>query len=207
MDMGEPEQFYVQFRDEQTDLRGALEPIEWKGPENNAKAYKASYKIRRNGDYIVVVPTPYYEGAEDLYIQQITKSYLNKGAMPTNWSEPLGLATEILPLNKPYQIYEGGTFSGRLLSNGEPLAGADCEIEYINTEIDMQGDAFGKDPLGPVPDTAIVAITDSDGEFSFGIPRAGDWGFACLGSGPETEHEGKELSQDAVIWIRAKPLK
>ncbi|MBK1636979.1 nickel transporter, partial [Rhodovulum adriaticum] len=43
--------------------------------------------------------------------------------------------------------------------------------------------------------------------FTFGIPRAGHWGFAALGSGPETEHQGKELSQDAVIWIKAYELK
>jgi cobalt/nickel transport protein len=51
-----------------------------------------------------------------------------------------------------------------------------------------------------------VAVTDADGRFTFGIPRAGFWGFAALGSGPETEHEGKELSQDAVLWVRAFAL-
>ncbi|SIS85912.1 hypothetical protein SAMN05878426_1081, partial [Phaeovulum vinaykumarii] len=28
----------------------------------------------------------------------------------------------------------------------------------------------------------------------------------ALGSGPATEHEGKELSQDAVIWITAADM-
>ena len=39
-----------------------------------------------------------------------------------------------------------------------------------------------------------------------GIPKAGFWGFAALGSGPKKEYKGKELSQDAVIWIRADKL-
>ncbi|MCF1183376.1 DUF4198 domain-containing protein [Marichromatium gracile] len=207
MDMGEPLDFFVQFKDQRIDLKDALQPITWQGAHNQAKAYQATYKVRRNGDYVfAVVPAPYYEGSEDIYIQQITKSYLNKGAMPTNWSEPLGLPTEIVPLNKPYQVFAGGTFTGQLLAEGQPVAGAECEIEYINTEIDMAANAFGEDTLGTVPATAIVAITDSDGRFTFGIPTPGVWGFACLGSGPEKAHEGKELSQDAVIWVEARPL-
>ncbi|WP_200347347.1 peptidoglycan-binding domain-containing protein, partial [Halochromatium glycolicum] len=45
-----------------------------------------------------------------------------------------------------------------------------------------------------------------NGVFTFGIPRPGIWGFACLGSGPDKEHKGKELSQDAVLWINVSSL-
>ncbi|MBN2885223.1 MAG: DUF4198 domain-containing protein, partial [Chromatiaceae bacterium] len=163
--------------------------------------------VRRNGDYVfALVPAPYYEGSEDIYIQQITKTYLNKGAMPTTWNEPLGLPTEIVPLNKPYQVFAGGAFTGQLLSEGKPAAGVECEIEYINTDINLEANAFSHEPKGDVPPSAIVAITDANGLFTFGIPGPGVWGFACLGSGPDKEHEGKELSQDAVIWINASPF-
>ena len=54
-----------------------------------------------------------------------------------------------------------------------------------------------------MPGGAIVAITDANGYFTFGIPKAGFWGFAALGSGPDKEFQGKELSQDAVLWVRA----
>ena len=37
----------------------------------------------------------------------------------------------------------------------------------------------------------------------FAVPRAGHWGFAALDIGPVKEHEGKPLSQDAVLWIHA----
>ena len=57
-----------------------------------------------------------------------------------------------------------------------------------------------------MPGGTLVAITDGDGRFTFGIPRSGFWGFAALGSGPDTEHEGKALSQDAVLWVRAYDL-
>jgi cobalt/nickel transport protein len=48
---------------------------------------------------------------------------------------------------------------------------------------------------------------NKDGEFTFGIPKAGWWGFAALGVGPDSEYKGKELSQDAVIWVQAKDMK
>ena len=94
-----------------------------------------------------------------------------------------------------------------MLSDGKPAAGVECEIEYINPAIDLEANAFSKDAEGPVPDSAIVAITDPNGVFTFGIPRAGKWGFACLGAGPDTKHEGKELSQDAVLWIDVTEFK
>ncbi|MDY0220284.1 MAG: hypothetical protein RBR67_04025 [Desulfobacterium sp.] len=39
-----------------------------------------------------------------------------------------------------------------------------------------------------------------------GIPKAGWWGFCPLGVGPIKEHKGKELSQDAVIWVNAQDI-
>ncbi len=207
MDMEKPEAFSVTFKGKQTDLLPTLKSITWTGPDNTAKAYQTDYKIRRNGDYIfALTPTPYYEKGEDVYIQQITKRFINKSGMPTGWEAPLGLKTEIVPLNKPYQVLAGSTFSGQLLSKGKPIAGAECEIEFLNTDIDSKTNAFGKATHREAPGAAIVAITDPNGVFTFGIPKAGKWGFACLGSGPETEYKGKELSQDAVIWIEAKDI-
>lgn len=206
MDMGKPDAFDVYFKGKKKDLLPTLKPIMWKGAHNEAHAFETSYKIKRNGDYIfALTPAPYYEGSEDIYIQQITKSYVNK-AMPTDWNEPLGLPTEIVPLNKPYQNFVGSTFTGQLLSGGKPAAGIECEIEYINPTIDVEKNAFSKDASGPVPNSAMVAVTDPNGLFTFGLPRAGSWGFACLGAGPVTEHEGKKLSQDAVLWIDVKPF-
>ncbi|WP_296898437.1 DUF4198 domain-containing protein [Thiohalocapsa sp.] len=208
MNMGEPEEFFVVFKGEKTDLKDSLEAVKWSGSgEEPSDAYTATYKVRRNGDYSVALgPAPYMEGAEDINSQQITKTILNKGAMPTGWNEPIGRPTEIVPMNKPYQTFVGGTFTGQLLSDGKPAAGIECEVEDINAEVDMEGKAFSKEPKGTVPPSAVVAITDENGMFTFGIPRAGTWGFACLGSGPVKEHEGKELSQDAVLWIHATEL-
>jgi len=204
MDMEAPLDFYAMHKGKKIDLKGSLKPITFKGAENEAKAFEGALKIKRNGDYVVVVePAPYYEGSEDIFIQQITKSYFNKGGIPTGWEEPLGLATEIVPLNKPTNIVAGSSFTGRVVAEGKPVAGAEIEIEYMAAEPDMEKNMPGPVTATPTPGGALVAISDDNGYFTFAIPKAGFWGFAALGSGPKKEHDGKELSQDAVIWIKA----
>ena len=207
MSMDKPEEFFVIHNGKKTDLMDTLKPFTFEGPDNNAPAFMGSVPVKRSGDYVVVtVPAPYYEESEDIYIQQITKAYLNRNQLPTDWDQPQGLATEILPLNKPYNIIAGSTFTGRVLSEGKPVAGAEIEIEYMAAEPDMDSNGTKPRTASPLPGGAIVAISDDNGYFSFGVPKAGYWGFAALGVGPATEHEGKELSQDAVIWIRAWDL-
>ncbi|MBK5947632.1 nickel transporter [Rhodobacter veldkampii DSM 11550] len=207
MDMGQPESFFYVFKGEKTDLTGALTPFTFKGAGNEALGFEAVVPVKRNGDYLLgLIPAPYYEASEDIFIQQITKTYLNKGGIPTGWDQALGLPVEIVPLNKPTNIIAGSTFSGQLLSDGQPVAGAEIEIEYLAAAPDMATNTAGPATVSPMPGGAIVAVTDADGVFTFGIPRAGFWGFAALGVGPDTEHEGKELSQDAVIWVRAYDL-
>jgi len=100
-------------------------------------------------------------------------------------------------------VIAGSTFTGQVVANGEPVAGVEIEIEYMAAEPDMESAASTDQTVSPMPGGSVVAVSDANGYFTFGIPRAGYWGFAALGSGPTTEHKGKELSQDAVIWIRA----
>lgn len=207
MEMKKPQEFYSVFKGKKEDLSTTLKPFTFKGLSNEAAAFDGSLKLKRNGDYaVVVVPTPYYEKSEDIYIQQITKTFINKGEMPTDWAEPLGLKTEILPLNKPYGAIVGSTFSGVVLKEGKPAAGIEIEIEHMTAEPDMATNATNSKKSSAIPGGAIVAMSDENGKFTFGIPKAGYWGFAALGSGPDTEYEGKELSQDAVLWIKAHEL-
>ncbi|MCX8955393.1 DUF4198 domain-containing protein, partial [Ruegeria sp. NA] len=119
---------------------------------------------------------------------------------------PVGLPAEIIPLNKPTNIIAGSTFTGRVMAEGQPVAGAEIEIEYMAAEPDMESTAASAPSVSPMPGGALVATSDDNGYFTFGVPKAGYWGFAALGAGPVTEHNGKELSQDAVIWIRAWDL-
>lgn len=210
MDMAGVEEFYVINRGKKTDLMGSLKEISFKGNTNAGKGYSATYPARRMGDHLfVLTPTPYFEANEDAYIQQITKTVVNVAGMPTDWDMELGLKAEIVPLTKPYAIWEGGTFTGVVKSNGEVVPYAEVEVEYLNADVDMKNKKMGKLKY-EAPQDAFVTMgikANKDGEFTFGLPKAGFWGFAALGIGPDDELNGKELSQDAVIWVEAKPMK
>jgi cobalt/nickel transport protein len=211
MDMGKPEQFFVVRKGKKTDLIDTLKPITWTSLTNSGKAYETSYKLRGMGDNVFcLVPAPYYEEEEDCYIQQITKAVVNTAGFPTDWDGEVGLPAEIVPLDKPYALWTGNVFRGIVKGDGKPVPYAEIEVEYLNHPPLMDKNAFSKEGMVEAPQDAFVTMTikaNVNGEFSFGIPRAGWWGFCALGAGPAKEHQGKELSQDAVIWVQAVDMK
>ena len=208
MDMARPEQVFALSHGRRIDLTPSLSEATFKGAQNEAAAWRATVPVRKMGDYVLVtIAAPYYEQSEDLYIQQFAKSYLNLGQLPSDWADPVGLATEIVPLDKPYNIPAGGIFTGRVLSQGKPVAGAEIEVEYLAAAPDLESFSAGPATTEPLPGGALVVTSDENGYFTYGLPRAGVWGFAALGTGPESAHEGKALSQDAVIWVRAWDMK
>ncbi|WP_137702510.1 DUF4198 domain-containing protein [Marimonas lutisalis] len=204
MDMGPPRAVWALHRGERIDLSGSLAPITFTGAQNTGRAYDAVLPVKRAGDYVIAVePEPFLEEAEDIYIQQFAKAYLNRAGLPTDWEAELGLPAEILPLSKPYNLIAGSSFTGRVMADGKPVPGAEIEVEYIAAEPDMTENRAGPAAVGPMPGGAIVIRADEAGYFTFAVPRAGHWGFAALDIGPVKEHQGKPLSQDAVIWVRA----
>ncbi|MGP6085423.1 DUF4198 domain-containing protein [Antarctobacter jejuensis] len=204
MEMARPREFYMIHRGQRTDLLDTLTAVPFTGAENTATAWRGTVPVKRAGDYILVtVPEPYFEESEDKYIQQFTKAFLNRATLPTDWADPVGLPVEILPLTKPYNVLAGGSFTGRVMIGDQPVAGAEIEIEYMAALPDMEAARASAPTVAPPPGGALVLHTDAQGYFTFTVPRAGYWGFAALAAGPVTEHEGKELSQDAVLWIRA----
>ena len=207
MDMEQPEQFFYVFKDEKIDLAKSLKPIVFSGKENQAKAFEADVNIRRNGDYIFVLhPAPYYEKSEDAYIQQITKSYVNKGGIPAGWEKPVGLPTEIVPLNKPTNVLAGSTFTGQVLTEGKPAAGVEIEIEYLAAPPDVKANrpSSKKSAAAKGGEAPEAFLGNSECKYAVGVGY-GNYS-AALGSGPNKEYKGKELSQDAVIWIRADKM-
>ena len=204
------EEFYVINKGKKTDLKSTLKSITFTGHHNSGKAYASQYKAQRMGDHILILqPAPYYEANEDIYIQQITKSIINVAGTPTEWDSDLGLKAEIVPLTKPYAIWEGGSFTGVVKSKGKPVPYAEIEVEYLNRDVDLKNNKTGKAYV-EAPQDAFVTMgikANANGEFTFAIPRAGFWGFAALGVGSDKTYKGKELSQDAVIWVEAKPMK
>jgi cobalt/nickel transport protein len=184
--------------------------VQWHTGDKAVSAWKATVPrtaMRSLGDYQVVVePEPYLEEAEDIYIQQFAKVMINVGGVPGNWSETLDLPAEIHALNKPYANWVGGTFRGIVLGDGVPVPFTQVEVEYLNHALDVQNNRFEEAGAIEAPHPsleAMVILTDAAGEFSFSLPKAGWWGFAALNIGPTHEHNGKPLSQDAILWVQA----
>lgn len=219
MDMGGVEEFYVvkqrgDAKPKKVDLMQYLKEITWNNPESANKAFSALIPkkvVRSMGDYVFVMkPGYYFEKEEDVYMQQFTKLILNVGGVPGNWAEPVGLPCEIVPLIKPYGVWTGNVFKAQVLSNGKPVAGAEVEVEYMSHMPDLKSDSMPAKSSVTYPQDSFITqtiFTDVNGYITFGIPKAGWWGFAALGVGPEKEYKGKELGQDAVIWVKAEDMK
>ncbi|WP_425930391.1 DUF4198 domain-containing protein [Pseudomonas sp. NyZ201] len=214
MAMGKPRLFTHTGADgKQTDLLGYLHPIQWQSLENRAAAYRASVPrelMRAMGDHTFLLePEPYLEAEEGLYIQQFTKLIVNVGGVPGNWSEPQGQPVEIQPLSKPYANWTGGVFRARVLADGKPVPYAKVEIEYLNHPMDLKANAFGPQALVKAPQASFNTLStysDDLGIVTIGLPRAGWWGIAALDIGATKTHNGKPLSQDAVLWIQATDM-
>lgn len=219
MGIDKPDRFYYVRRparfgmSEEVDLLPYLEPIDWHNGDGQVQAWRALIpreQVRSLGDYqFVVEPAPYLEEEEGLYIQQFTKVMVNVGGVPGNWYETVGLPAEIHALNKPYANWTGAVFRGVVLSDGAPVPFSQVEVEYLNHALDTEGLRFEEEAAIEAPHPsleAMVIMTNELGEFSFAMPKSGWWGFAALGVGPEFEHEGMPLSQDAILWVQVTDL-
>jgi cobalt/nickel transport protein len=170
------------------------------GSSKKVPMYRTTFRIRRPGVYqFFVDPTPYFEPAEEKFIKQITKVYVEAFGLEDGWDEPLGLKAEIVPLTRPFGVWESNTFRGRVFINGKPAANVDVEVEYLNTKgVRVPNDTF----------ITQVIKTDENGYFEYTIPWAGWWGFSAIGDGGTLRYkDGKEypVELDAVIWIKAYP--
>ena len=219
MNMGEPEAFYVisqrgsETAPREIDLLQYLEPVTWSGVDSAAAAYVAyppRNVTRSLGDYTFVLhPSPYYEEAEDKYIQQITKTVINVGGIPGNWDKPLGLPVEIVPLDKPYANWVGGVFRAVVLAEGQPVPHAEIEVEYLNHEPQIEQHRFSANAKVIPPQNSFITLSiraNAQGEVTIGLPKAGWWGICALDLDNEIKHNEKDLSLDAVLWIKATEM-
>lgn len=215
MDMGPVEEFYVvrsrgENAPKKIDLKETLKPMTWTSLTNEGKGWETSYSARGGDHAFCLIPQPYWEEADSFYIKQNTKVIVNVGGEPGAWSEPVGMPTEIVPLAKPYDRWTGNVFQGQVLLNGKPVPSAEVEIEFMNHQPLLDSNSFAKEGEVEAPQDSFVLQTifaDQNGVFTFGIPRAGWWGFAALDLDPEYTYKGKKCSRDAVTWIQAKDMK
>lgn len=202
-------ELFLYHKGKKTDLKPYIKNTEFsteetKGPGFDITLNKAN-GFKSAGDYaLVLVPSPYWEPSENLYIQQITKLFINKGGFDTDWDKRCAEGhTEIIPLTRPYDVTVGSLFRGVVLDNeGKPVEGVVVEIEYLNYEVDMTKHFFGGKAKLPSEKKGVkTLITDKNGIFAFIPQKTGYWGAAALSAGSDKEYKGAELEQDPVIWI------
>jgi cobalt/nickel transport protein len=199
MDLAKPKAAGVVLGSKKADLLPSLKQMK----KGKATWWKGSYKIKRPGDYIFYMePQPYWEPAEDCFIIHYTKTIVDALNAEEGWDKPLGNKIEIIPLTRPFGLWAGNSFTGKVLYKGQPLAGADVEVEFYNSKGDME-----------IPSPAYVAQvikTDSKGVFTFALPFGGWWGFAALTTDDikmKKDGKPKDVEVGGVLWIYLHPIR
>ena len=164
----------------------------------NQKAWSSSYEIKTPGIYkFFVQPQPYFEPSEEKFISHVPKLIISSFGLEDGWDEPIGLKYEIIPLIKPFGLYAGNLFQGKVLHDGKAASNTEVEVELYNE--------FG---LKAPTDSHITQVvkTDANGVFSFVMNHKGWWGFAALIEEGELKHsDGKmyKIENGALIWVKA----
>ncbi len=199
MNMGEPTSFAVVRGGESVSLAESLKSR----TQDDVTYYEATYTVDRPGDLVFSLePAPYWEPAEGKMIIHYTKVVVNAYGEEDGWDTLTGAPVEIEPLVRPYGLWTGNLFRGRVLKDGNPVPFAEVEVEFWN-----------KDGIEPPADPFITQVikADAGGVFAYAMPRAGWWGFAALVDGdepmpnPDGEDVGVELG--GLIWIRCVDMK
>lgn len=180
------------------DLTGDLEA----GTQDGATVYRLDHTVTTPADHVFFIePAPYWEPAEGKSIIHYAKVVVPAFGAFTGWDQPVGLPVEIMPLTRPYGLYAGNVFQGRVLQDGAPVPGAEIEVEYLNP-----GDVT---PPSEAHETQVIRADDR-GVFTYALPRAGWWGFAALIDGPtplpDPEGQPAPVELGAVLWVHADPM-
>ncbi|MEL6677908.1 MAG: DUF4198 domain-containing protein [Pseudomonadota bacterium] len=187
-----PVAFDVTHEGETTDLLSELS----EATVMEEAGFTLDYPLDRPGTYIFTMePQPYWEPAEDAFIIHYTKTYVTAYGDDEGWDTELGLKTEIVPLSKPFGLWEHNVFQGIVKLDGEAVPYAEVEVEFFN------------DAGATVPDELMITQTvkaDANGVFTYAPPSDGWWGFAALNTADYTlpqDGEDKAVELGAVIWV------
>ena len=204
-------EIFAVHKGQKTDLKSAIKQVGWSTKSSKGQGSEITLSgdnFKSAGDYgVVIIPHPYWEEEEGLYIQQITKLFINKGGFDTDWQNRIAEGhTEIIPLNNPYSVTCGQVFRAKVVDNeGKPVPNARVEVELLNYPVNQAKRVFAGNAITDNEKKGTnTVITDDNGVFAFVPQIAGFWGFAALSSGNDKEYKGKELEQDPVIWIQVE---
>ena len=202
MNMAMPEQFGVMFKGNKIDLKSQLKADKQTDRRNKTfTTYTLDYDLKRPGDYVFYTePKPYWEPTEDKYIVHCTKTVVNAFGMEEGWDAEVGMKAEIVPLTRPYGLWDGNVFQGIVKVHGKPAPFTTVEVEYYDEVGNMKAPA---DPM-----ITQVVKADANGVFTYAMPWGGWWGFAALNTDDKKMmHDGKEYPVElgAVLWLFAHP--
>ncbi len=188
-----PVSFSVTHEGSTTDLLGDLQDA----TIMDDQGYTLDYPLARPGTYIFAMePQPYWEPAEDTFIIHYTKTYVTAYGDDEGWDTELGLKTEIVPLSKPFGLWERNIFQGIVKLDGEAVPYAEVEVEFFNDGA-----------VATAPDELMITQTikaDAAGVFTYAAPSDGWWGFAALNTADYTlpqDGVDKDVELGAVIWV------
>ncbi|MEM6373457.1 MAG: DUF4198 domain-containing protein, partial [Pseudomonadota bacterium] len=157
-----PVSFSVTHAGETTGLLGSLQDSK----VMDERGYTLDYPLERPGTYIFAMePQPYWEPAEDAFIIHYTKTYVTAYGDDEGWDTELGLKTEIVPLSKPFGLWEHNVFQGIVKMDGAPVPYAEVEVEFFNDGAEATA-----------PDELMITQTvkaDADGVFTYAAPSDG----------------------------------
>jgi cobalt/nickel transport protein len=194
MELVKPNRFFVVKDGKTQELTQKLKPISIMGE----KGWILDFPLKRPGSYAFVMePFAYFEEAEDSYIIHTTKTIVGAFGDDRGWDEEVGLATEIIPLSRPFGLYAGNLFQGIVKMNGKRVPYAVVEVEFYNRK---------KNALAP-NDYMITQVikADQNGVFSYSAPVPGWWGFAALSPSDKKmmrNGEKKDIELGAVLWVK-----
>jgi cobalt/nickel transport protein len=194
MELVKPEKFFVRVNGKTINLLDSLTSATIMGHTG----WKTSHSYGRPGVYqFAMQPEPYWEPAEDCFIVHCTKTVTAAFGAEEGWDEPVGLEAEIIPLTRPFGLYAGNVFQGRVVMNGTPVPGAEVEVEYYN-----------RDGRAQAPSEYMitqVVKADDAGVFTYCAPRAGWWGFAALNTADyrlqAPDGTMKDVEVGGVLWV------
>ena len=204
MNMKKPAQFGVFYNGKKHDLLNTLKAKKYTDVSGKQfDGFTADYLLKSPGDHIFYVePVPYWEDAEESFIVHYTKVVVNAFGLEEGWDREVGLKTEIVPLTRPYGLYTGNVFQGVVKVNGKPKPFTEVEVEYYNRDGKLKPEA---DPL-----ITQVVKADSNGVFTYAMPRAGWWSFAALNHDDKPMmHDGKPYPVEigAIMWVKTHDMR
>jgi len=197
MELVKPKKFGVMKMNQISDLGSTLKQTKFLGHT----AWTSTFKFNRPGVYqFFMEPTPYFEPAEDKYIIHYTKTIIAAFGDEEGWDLPVkGLKAQIIPLTRPFGVYAGNTFQGKVVVDGKPVPNCDVEVEFFNKKhIKVPGEYY----------VTQVVKTDENGVFTYTPPAPGWWGFAGLSTANFTlPYQGvqKPVEIGAVLWVYFAP--